>query len=180
MAQHQVEKYDGVSRLFHWLSAITVLAMFALGVWMVELDYYSQWYQKAPFVHKSVGLLLAAVTIGRLLWRLKAEHPEVEGKPVEVMAARTAHSMMYVLLFVLFVSGYLISTSDGRGIEVFGWFTVPGAGELFRDQSDIAGRVHYYAAFLLIGLVVVHVAAALKHHFFDKDNTLRKMIGISK
>lgn len=87
---------------------------------------------------------------------------------------------MYLLLVTIFVSGYLISTSDGRGIEVFNWFTVPGAGELFPGQSDIAGEIHFYAAWAVILIAGLHAIAALKHHFIDKDNTLRKMLGASK
>lgn len=106
--------------------------------------------------------------------------PSVEGKSYEVIAAKAAHGFMYLNLLALFVSGYLISTSDGRGIDVFNWFTVPSMGELFANQSDLAGTVHYYAAWVLIVLASVHALAAIKHHIIDKDDTLRKMIGASK
>lgn len=105
---------------------------------------------------------------------------KVEGSRFEVVAAKAAHGVMYLLLLTIFVSGYLISTSDGRGIEVFNWFTVPGAGELFSGQSDIAGEIHFYAAWAVILIAGLHAVAALKHHFIDKDNTLRKMLGASK
>ncbi len=106
--------------------------------------------------------------------------PKIEGKAYEVVAAKLAHALMYVLLFTIFITGYLISTSDGRGIEVFNWFTVPSAGELFPNQSDLAGEIHFYAAWTIILLAGLHALAALKHHFIDKDNTLRKMLGASK
>lgn len=176
----EVRNYNLVARIIHWVSAVVVLGMFALGLWMVDLTYYSEWYKAAPFWHKSVGILLAMLTLFRLVWKFLKPSPPIEGKRYEVILATSAHHVMYLLLFVLFFSGYLISTSDGRGIEVFGWFTVPGAGELFSHQSDIAGLVHYYVALGLIGLVVVHVLAALKHHFIGKDNTLRKMTGAAK
>ncbi len=82
------------------------------------------------------------------------------------------------MLFGLFISGYLISTADGRAIEVFNWFSIPALGELFSDQADIAGEIHYYLAFSLIGLAVLHALAALKHHYINKDNTLKKMLGV--
>lgn len=175
-----VKHYHPLSRILHWLVAVVVIGMFALGYWMVGLNYYSEWYRTAPHWHKSVGILLALVTVFRLVWKHLKGAPEVEGKPYEVVAAKAVHLLMYLLLFALFISGYLISTSDGRGIEVFTWFTVPSLGELFANQSDIAGAVHYYLAYTLIGLAALHALAALKHHFVDKDNTLRKMIGSSK
>ncbi|WED24789.1 cytochrome b [Vibrio sp. JC009] len=176
----EVKNYNLVARTIHWLTAFVVIAMFALGLWMMELTYYSEWYKTAPYWHKSVGILLAGLTLFRVIWKLISASPKTEGKPYEVVAAKAAHLLMYLLLFTLFASGYLISTSDGRGIEVFGWFSIPGAGELFSNQSDIAGQVHYYVALALIGLASVHALAALKHHFIDKDDTLRKMVGASK
>ncbi|MBD1559032.1 cytochrome b [Vibrio sp. S9_S30] len=168
------------ARIIHWVSALSVFGLFGVGLWMVDLTYYSEWYKTAPYWHKSIGLILAFVTLFRLVWKWVSAHPPIEGKAYEVLAAKLAHFAMYLLLFTLFTSGYLISTADGRGIEVFDWFVVPSMGELFANQPDIAGTIHYYAAFALIGLVAIHAAAALKHHFIDKDDTLRKMIGVSK
>ncbi|BCL72761.1 cytochrome b561 [Vibrio nigripulchritudo ATCC 27043] len=174
------KNYSLTARIIHWVSALSVIGLFGVGLWMVDLTYYSEWYKTAPYWHKSVGLILAVVTLFRLVWKHVSAQPSIEGKAFEVLAAKLAHIAMYLLLFTLFASGYLISTADGRGIEVFDWFVVPSMGELFANQPDIAGAIHYYAAFALIGLVVIHAAAALKHHFIDKDDTLRKMIGVSK
>ncbi|GAM59962.1 cytochrome B561 [Vibrio ishigakensis] len=167
--------YNKTAKTVHWISAIVVIGMFAVGLWMVDLTYYSEWYQIAPHWHKSIGILLALLTLFRLAWKAMTKSPSVEGSKLEKVAAKSAHHLMYVLLFVLFISGYLISTEDGRPISVFGWFDVPGLGKFFENQADLAGQVHYYVAFVLIGLASVHALAALKHHFIDKDNTLRKM-----
>ncbi|ANO35256.1 cytochrome b [Vibrio breoganii] len=175
-----LKTYNRTARIIHWISAVTVIGMFAVGWWMVDLNYYSEWYQTAPFWHKSIGIILAGLTIFRVVWKAITGAPKVEGNAFEVKAAKSAHHLMYLLLFVLFASGYLISTEDGRGISVFDWFEVPGLGKLFEGQADLAGTVHYYVAFALIGLAAIHALAALKHHFIDKDDTLRKMIGGSK
>jgi cytochrome b561 len=79
-------------------------------------------------------------------------------------------------LLSLFISGYLISTADGRAIEVFNWVSVPALGELFENQEDVAGDIHFYLAWTLIGLAVVHALAALKHHFINKDDTMKQML----
>ncbi|EOD81146.1 Cytochrome B561 [Grimontia indica] len=173
----QPSQYNAVLRAIHWLTALVVIGLFAVGLWMVDLTYYSTWYKTAPYWHKSIGILLLGLTVFRLVWRTIKGTPQIVGNRLERAGAHAAHHLIYVLLFVIFASGYLISTSDGRAIEVFNWFEVPALGELFPDQSDIAGAIHYYAAFTLIGLAVLHAAAALKHHYIDKDNTLRKMIG---
>ncbi|MCA2017927.1 cytochrome b [Vibrio tritonius] len=175
-----VTHYNLVARTVHWVSALVIIGMFSVGLWMVDLSYYSQWYQTAPHWHKSVGLLLAGLTLFRFVWKIVTASPDVEGNTLVRIAAKVVHLAMYLLLAGLFISGYLISTEDGRGIEVFNWFTLPGGGELFTHQADIAGDVHFYAAWTLIILAVAHVLAALKHHFIDKDNTLRKMTGVIK
>ena len=77
------------------------------------------------------------------------------------------------------LSGYLISTADGRAIEVFGLISVPALGSLVENQEDIAGVFHKYAAYLLVTLAIMHALAAVKHHFIDKDQTLKRMIGQS-
>ncbi|WP_108650142.1 cytochrome b [Dongshaea marina] len=173
----RVIQYNSIGKLNHWLSAVVVIGLFILGLWMVELDYYSSWYQVAPHWHKSIGLCLVFFTLFRLGWKLLTPHPAIQGKRWEIITAQTVHQLLYLLLFILFVSGYLISTADGRSIAVFNWFSIPGAGELFADQADIAGMVHYYTALALISLAGLHALAALKHHFIDRDNTLKKMIG---
>lgn len=176
----EVTHYDWVSITLHWLSAVVIIGLFAVGLWMVDLNYYSSWYTVAPHWHKSIGLSLMAATLFRLLWKTIKNQPEIIGSGLEKISAKSAHAIIYILLFGLFISGYLISTSDDRGIEVFNWLTVPSMGELFLDQSDIAGEIHEYLAYTLIGLALLHAVAAFKHHFIHKDNTLKKMLGVKE
>ncbi|RDV26779.1 cytochrome b [Alteromonas aestuariivivens] len=164
--------------IVHWLTALVVFGMFASGLWMVGLNYYSSWYKTAPFLHKSVGILLLLVTLLRIVLRLKSSRPVRYGPRKAQYLASVVHIVIYVLLFALFFSGYLISTADGRGIDVFGWFSVPALGQLFENQEDVAGDIHFYVAWTLIGLVCVHALGALKHHFLDKHPTLKLMLGL--
>lgn len=143
---------------------------------MVDLDYYSQWYKTAPHYHKSAGLVLAFLTVLRLVWKIRQIPPKTLGKDWERVVAKLAHRLLYILLASLFVSGYLISTADGRGIDVFNWFTLPSLGEFIEDQEDTAGQLHEWFAYGLIGLAFLHAMAALKHHSLDKDRTLSRML----
>jgi cytochrome b561 len=174
------QQYNFISRGLHWLSAISIIGLFGVGLWMVDLAYYSQWYQTAPFWHKSVGLSIAAITLFRFFWVMFTNNTEMEGNAFENLAAKLAHKLIYLLLALIFISGYLISTSDGRPISVFNLFNVPALGELFENQSDISGEIHFYSAVTLMVLVTLHALAALKHHIINKDNTLKKMLGEKK
>ena len=168
-----------IAILIHWLMALSIFAMFGLGLWRVELTYYDSWYQKGPNLHRSIGILLFILLIGRLLWRLSDGRPEelAQHQPWERLAAKLTHIALYMLIFAVMISGYLISTADGRPISVFGWFEVPATLHGIDKQEDIAGEIHLILAFTLVGLALMHAGAALKHHFIDKDRTLRRMLG---
>ncbi|WP_444996381.1 cytochrome b [Aliikangiella sp. IMCC44359] len=178
MYKNTSSTYGIVSKSLHWLVAAVILGMFAVGIWMVELTYYDQWYKDAPYYHKSVGIILAFIMIFRIFWRYLSPPPEglKSHKPIEQKLAKATHLLIYILIFTIIISGYLISTADERGISVFGLFELPSIGTLLENQEDIAGLFHQWLAYILIGLVVLHAAAALKHHFVDKDNTLKRMI----
>ncbi|MFB2648884.1 cytochrome b [Shewanella mangrovisoli] len=174
--------YGLIAIASHWLSAVVVIGLFAVGVWMVELTYYSAWYKTAPHWHKSVGILLLAITLFRLVWRLVNPKPvpEQNHQTWEKVSAHIAHGAIYLLLLVIMAAGILISTAEGRGIMVFDWFELPGLTPLIENQADIAGDIHQYAAYSLIALVLLHALGALKHHFIDKDSTLLKMIKFNR
>lgn len=168
------EKYSLLAKLVHWLSALAVFALFASGVWMVELNYYHAWYRRAPELHMSFGVLLFAITLVRLWLRRSAPAPL--GTPTMQLLAHWAHRCLILLVLVIPITGYLIVTADERSLMVFDWFALPSLGEFVDQQEDVAGEIHEILAYSLIGLAVLHALAALKHHFVDKDNTLKRMI----
>lgn len=172
------QQYGVISKLIHWLSAITIIALFALGYWMVDLDYYSEWYQLAPHWHESAGLLLFIVTLFRLVWRGIVIKPEAisSHSMFERKASAIMIFLLYFVLLVVLVSGYLITSADGKAIAVFDWFKVSAFVLFSENQEDLAGAIHYYIAYTLIFFALVHALAALKHHFIDKDETLKRII----
>ncbi len=170
-------RYNSFSIFLHWLMALVIFGLFGVGYWMVDLTYYSAWYKTAPHYHKSVGILLAVLLLIRLAVLVKKRKPAPLASHSKVVqrVSKLTHLMLYLLLFFIVVTGYLISTADNRGIEVFNWFVVPGFGEFFDQQADRAGLLHQWLAYGLIALVVLHALGALKHHFIDKDATLKRM-----
>ena len=174
--RNTTDGYGLVAILLHWLVALAVIGLFALGLWMVELTYYDDWYRTAPFIHKSVGILLFLAVSLRLVWRLVNPHPAPIGKPLERRLAHVVHLALYGLLFAIMFAGYLISTADGRPIEVFGWFEVPATITGIENQEDVAGEIHEWLAWSLVLLAALHALAALKHRFVDRDATLERML----
>ncbi|WKD50416.1 cytochrome b [Microbulbifer spongiae] len=175
---HQTH-YGCIAITLHWLMAPGIIGLFALGWWMRQLSYYDPWYQKAPDIHKSIGILMLFLLVFRLLWRTFNPSPQTlpTTPPWQTLAARLTHGFIYLILLIIMLSGYLISTADGRAIEVFGWFSLPSTIQGIPNQEDIAGRVHEILAWSLMALIAVHALAALKHHFINRDTTLLKMLG---
>ena len=162
--------------VMHWLSALAIIGLFALGWWMTSLGYYDRWYQLGPWWHRSVGVVLFVITLLRLVWRAMQPTPQAHGSRIEQRAARIGHALLYALLLLVMISGYLISTADGRAISVFGLFDVPALLSGMKDQATLAGDVHWYAAWALVILSLGHAAAAFKHHLMEGQDTLRRML----
>lgn len=177
--RNSTARYGLVSRILHWGVALTVFGLFALGLWMVGLDYYDTWRKAGPDLHKSIGLTLFAVMVIRVVWRMLSPPPPALASYSKLtrIAASAGHLFLYVALFTVMFAGYLISTADGVGIPVFGLFEVPALISGLPNQADNAGTIHLYLAWAIVIFAVLHGLAALKHHFIDRDVTLKRMLG---
>jgi len=178
-AQNDVQHYGWASILLHWVVAVLVLVMFCLGLWMTNLDYYHSWYHQAPSLHKSIGVILILMVLVRIGWHRFSPVPEALDSHAVWMSkvAKLVHYLLYLLLLIVMISGYLISTADGRPVSCFGLFELPALFSEGEQQAEIAGRVHFVLANSLLGVAALHMLAALKHHFVDKDRTLLRMLG---
>lgn len=172
--------YGLIAIILHWLIAVVTVGLFGLGLWMTDLGYYDSWYNKAPELHEGIGVLLFIFLLLRILWRWINLAPEAPGehKQWEKTGAHLAHSLLNVLLMVIMISGYLIVTAKGQPLTVFNFFSIPASLSDISNQADLAGKIHLFVAWILILLAAVHAVAALKHHFIDKDKTLKRMLGL--
>lgn len=171
-------QYFGLaSIILHWVSAIAIIFLFALGLYMTSLSYYDDWYHKGPSLHVSIGLLLFFATLLRILWRLINTTPvNLYDNRASNAAAKLIKLVLYLLIFVVAITGYLITTAEGQAARIFDWLDIPVSVQLTADQVDLAGEIHEYGAWLIILIATLHAAAALMHHFVFKDRTLKRMI----
>lgn len=172
------ENFGSISIMLHWLMALLIIGLFILGKYMMSLDYYDPFYHTGPWWHKSFGLIIAGLLIARLLW--KFSNPKVmplsNHKKHEIVAAKLVKFMLYILILICCISGYMISTAEGAGVEFFDVFKVPALISKGSEQADIAGEIHEISTLGLIILAGLHMLAALKHHFIDKDKTLIRIL----
>jgi len=193
----QSERYTAVAIVLHWAIAVAVLFMLPLGFIMHERAEHgdaSQALFAAYQLHKSIGLTVLALTLVRLAWRLTHRPPPLpDGMPAwEAFAARATHWGFYVLTLALPLTGWLyvsagwsIHTDSSLPVPTrwFGLFEVPhlfnlpsASDDMRSDTAEAALTAHAYLAFAAIGLAGLHVAAALKHHFLNRDETLAHMV----
>jgi cytochrome b561 len=181
MIRDSHDSYGIVSIFFHWLSAVLTLFLFALGAYLTSYGYYSGDYLQYAHLHYALGILLFGLISVRLVWRLTSKTPTtLAHKMPAKLGIKLIKFLLYVLVFVVLVSGYLICTSEGQSINVFGWFQVPSLLLLETAQLNLAGLTHKYVAWGLLGLVLVHAGAALFHHFALRDRTLKRMLKPSR
>lgn len=170
-------EYALAAKLIHWISALTVFGLFGLGLWMTSLDYYDPWYQKGPELHISIGVLLACLTLMRILYRSVARFPAALPAPRwQMLLAKLVHIAFYLLLLSMFVTGYLVVTAKGEALAVFDWLHIPAVVTGIDNLEDTMGDIHEWLAYVIIALAGLHIAGALKHQFIDKDGTLSRMI----
>lgn len=169
--------YSGLAKLIHWLSALTIVALFVLGLWMTGLTYYDPWYQDSQTLHIGIGFCLVCLTFFRAFYKIFTHFPSALPAPKwQTVVAHSIHGVFYLLIFAMFVTGYFIESAKGQGLNVFGLFEIPAIVDDIDNLEDTMGEIHEWIAFSIIGLALVHALAAFKHHFIDRDATLKRML----
>ena len=171
------QHYRAGAKWLHWLIALAVLGMLGVGLYMTGMRISPQKIQ-LYMTHKSIGLTVLALMLVRVVYRLKNPAPAL---PVDMpgwqkAASHISHVLLYLLLLVMPISGWLMNGASGFPMKYFGLVRVPDL--VARNQENLAlfKAIHFYIAWTLIALIAVHVLAALKHHFIDRDSVLRRML----
>ena len=170
--------YSGIAIALHWSIAALVLATIPIGWYGATFE--TALGQSATNIHKSIGILILALTLVRVAWRLAHKPPALPDgmAPALRWIAKATHVGFYVLLLVLPLSGWWMSSAvPQRHAFGFGFFDVPflPVPRGFASAGP-AHAMHVNLAWVMVGLVVLHILAALKHQFIDKDETLARML----
>ncbi len=179
------EKLTTLTIALHWTVGFTVIALAIVGVYMTE----NKAFELYP-IHKSIGVMLFVFIIARVYWRFTNGwlQPVSEYKAIEHSLARIIHWVLIIAIIVMPISGFIMSAAGGSGVSVFGLEMIaaqfdPIAKEFIPHNASLAGfmhEVHGISGWTMIVAIVLHLIGALKHHFIDKDNTLKRMLGRNK
>lgn len=170
-------RYTATAIALHWVTALLLIVTFPLGVYMHGLA-LSPFKLQLVSYHKWIGVTVLLLTVARLAWRVKHVPPPLpETVPLwQQRAAQGLHLLLFVLLLVIPVSGWLMSSAKGVPVVYLGLVQLPDLVGKDKALGDTLQEVHEALNFGLLALAGMHVAAALKHHFLDKDTTLLRML----
>lgn len=176
-APEPMPRYTGVAIALHWLMALAILGMLGVGLWMTGLKTSPSKIEVYSW-HKWIGLTILALAALRLVWR--AYHPPpfyAESIPAwQLQVATWTHRAAYLLMFAMPLSGWLQNSAAGFPLSWFGLFKVPSLIGRSKEAFAFWQQTHEVLAWTLMALVALHVAAALKHHFLDRDDTLTRIL----
>jgi cytochrome b561 len=175
------QSYSSGAKLLHWLTALAIFCALPLGISMLRVEPGPLQNQLFD-LHRSFGALILALAAVRLLWRLFVPPPPlVPGLPRwQELAAVGTHWALYVLIFAVPLVGWAGTSAFGAAITVFGLFQLPMILDKNKELAEVLLDVHVGLVITLSVLVVMHIGAALHHHFVRKDATLLRMLPGSK
>ena len=169
-------QWGSVAKFFHWVIALAIIGN---GIFGLLMDLAHSPMQKINWLalHKSIGLTVLALFLLRVLWRWSDRRPVEEPAPRwQQLAARLTHGTLYVLIAAIPLSGWWFNSVTGKPLQWFKLFNLPALGAKNDALRHLSHAVHEYLFWLLVLVLVAHVGAALKHHVFDRDNVLRRML----
>jgi cytochrome b561 len=178
---HPIPRYTATAIVLHWVLALVILTAFAVGVLMDDMP-LSPLKLKVINWHKWAGITILFLSVARLAWRLTHRPPALPDRIQQAMpgwqtaAYHGVHHLMYALFFIVPLLGWAYSSAKGYPIVWFGVLPLPDLLPVNKELAEQIKPLHGLAAFALIGLVALHVAAALKHQFVDRDGLLARML----
>ncbi|ENO86070.1 cytochrome b [Thauera linaloolentis] len=170
-------QYTATAKALHWGIAVLIFGMLGLGFYMTGLSLSPTKLQLYSW-HKWAGVTLFLLVVLRLAWRFAHRPPALPRHmaPIERFAAHAGHHLLYVLMFAIPLTGWLMSSAKGFQTVWFGVVPIPDLLDKDKALGDLLQTVHLSLNFALIAVLLGHVGAALKHHFIDKDDVLTRML----
>ncbi len=169
--------YTTTAKSLHWLMAVLFFGMLGLGFYMQGLP-LSPEKLKLYSWHKWIGVTVFLLALIRIAWRVTHQPPALPQSMPRLMqvAAHAGHHMLYMLMFLIPLSGWLMSSAKGFQTVWFGILPIPDLLQKNKELGDLLLIVHVSLNYLFIAVLVGHIGAALKHHFIDKDDILTRML----
>lgn len=174
---NKVERYNNTAIALHWLIALLIFVAFPLGLYMSDLHLSPTKLQLYSY-HKWIGVTVFVLVLVRLLWRATHTPPALPDSisRLQQIGSHIVHGLLYLLIFAVPVSGWLMSSAKGFKTVWFGVLPLPDLLEKDKALGNLLAEVHQSLNYILLVLVVLHVAAVIKHKLIDRDDILARML----
>ncbi len=171
------KRYTGLAIGLHWWIALLIFIAFPLGIYMHDLP-FSPTKLKLFSWHKWIGVTAFLFIIIRIVWRMRHTPPYLPESVAswQKLVTHIAHNLLYILMVAIPLSGWLMSSAKGFPTVWFGVLSLPDLVEKNKELGALLTNIHRILNFTLFALVTLHILAALKHHFIDKDMILSRML----
>jgi cytochrome b561 len=171
-----MQTYNGIAKTLHWLVFALMSGAFVVGFYMADLPLSPSKLQLVAW-HKWTGVTIFLLVLLRLTWRLMNPPPPQTAQmpPWQLQASEAMHRLLYILMLAMPLSGWLMSSAKGVPTVWFGLLQLPDLLEKNKPLGKALEEVHGALAWIILAFVAVHVLAALKHHFIDRDDVLARM-----
>ncbi|MDO8261926.1 MAG: cytochrome b [Gallionella sp.] len=171
------DRYTRTAITLHWIIALLIFTAFPLGVYMHELPLSPDKLRLYSY-HKWIGVTIFLLALLRISWRRTHRPPPLPAAMPswEKFAAHAVHSLLYVLILAIPLSGWLMSSAKGVQTVWFGVLPLPDLVSKNKELGDLLKAVHESFNILLLGLVIAHIGGALKHHLIERDDILARML----
>lgn len=170
-------KYTSIAILLHWLCALLIFVVFPLGLYMHDLPLSPDKLRLYSY-HKWIGVLIFVLLVPRILWRVLHTPPALPDTISRLQKGFSGaiHGLLYLLMLIIPVSGWLMSSAKGFQTVWFGILPLPDLLAKDKALGHLLEGVHQSLNYVLLALILLHVAAALKHHYIDRDQVLVRML----
>lgn len=171
-----LENYNPFHKILHWTIAVLVIGLLILGSLLDDVPKHMA--ETAYTIHKSFGVLVLVLMVIRLAWRATHRVPNLPLaiSPLEKGLAHFSYFLWYVLLIAMPISGFIESQAAGYPPTFFGLFTFPTWIAKNEETAKLFANIHYWLAWIIFGLLIIHVLAPVKHRVFDKINLWKRML----
>jgi cytochrome b561 len=180
MIKNTSATFGSLTKFFHWIIALLVIIQFYLGLWAVwvlpqhspKLELY------IAKLHEPIGILIFCLGTVAILWMLINPHPLFPNAMIlwERIVARVTHMLLYLALLIMPISGITMAMANGYPPNFFNLYQFPMLLAKNKDLANLAFSIHKYVGYVLLALIILHILAAFKHHFINRDNVLKRML----
>jgi len=166
--------FNSGRKFFHWVIAAFLLLQIPFGWYMVDLPLADK---AGPYnLHKSLGMVLFSLGVARLIWALFSSRPKLAASWPEKVMVKTLQAVLYILICLMPISGWIMSSAAGFPPKLFGLLQLPSIWAVNPDDVEGFQQMHEMQSWILLAALTLHLLGAIRHHFLLKDDTLRRIL----